>query len=217
MGIDYYNGTDGVDQDNAKAMFYYRKAAMGGNAQAMRRVGEMYDNGLSVAQNNRRATSWSRKAANAGDAGAMRDVGVDYDQGVGVAQDFQQAMAWYRKAAAAGDGGGDDEPRLSIRQRPWSRQRFDASLGLVPQGRRHWGYKQEIPRNVGVDYDQGIGVGQDFQQAMIWYQKAAAAGDAGSMVGTSVFYTAMAEAWPKTTRRHWIGTGRARPPAMRWE
>ena len=36
-------------------------------------------------------------------------------------------------------------------------------------------------RNLGVLYDNGQGVKRDYTQARQWYEKAAAAGDAGAM------------------------------------
>ena len=42
--------------------------------------------------------------------------------------------------------------------------------------------------NLGVLYNNGEGVKQDYTQARQWYEKAAAAGDAGAMVNLGYLY-----------------------------
>jgi len=112
IGDAYYNGTGGVTQDYAKAMVYYRKAADAGNAEAMGRIGFLYEQGQGVAQDYQQTHAWYLKQdyqqemdwylkeAATGNAWAMYEIGVLYDNGQGVAQDQGQAVSWYRKAAA---------------------------------------------------------------------------------------------------------------------
>ena len=43
-------------------------------------------------------------------------------------------------------------------------------------------------RNIGNLYEGGSGIPQDHGQAMIWYRKAADAGDAGAMTNIALLY-----------------------------
>ena len=65
----YYMG-DGVEQDYAAAMEWYKKAADLGNASAMVSIGNMYWNGFGVKQDYAAALEWVEKAAALGDAEA---------------------------------------------------------------------------------------------------------------------------------------------------
>ncbi|HTO79220.1 MAG TPA: toll/interleukin-1 receptor domain-containing protein [Methylocystis sp.] len=163
MGNRYLYGS-GLDQDYAKAMEWYRKAADHGLGDAQYNVGMMYENGRGVAKDIEQAKAWYRKAADQGSAfgkAALQRLeanaapaiqlpastpkeenqkGDDYFYGRGVEQDYGKAMEWYRKA-------GDQ------------------------------GYA-EAQHNVGVLYENGWGVTKDIEQAKVWYKKAADQGDA---------------------------------------
>jgi clan AA aspartic protease (TIGR02281 family) len=97
----YANG-QGVPQDYATAMGWYRKAAEQSYAAAQHNLGLIYANGQGVPQDNAAALNWFRKAAEQGDAYAQNDIGGMYSNGQGVPQDYAAAMSWYRKAADQG-------------------------------------------------------------------------------------------------------------------
>ena len=97
-----YDNGQGVPQDYAAAVSWYRKAADQGDADAQYNLGVMYDNGQGVPQDYAAAVSWYRKAADQGDADAQYNLGVMYDNGQGVPQDYAAAVSWYRKAADQG-------------------------------------------------------------------------------------------------------------------
>jgi uncharacterized protein len=95
----YANG-QGVAQDYAQAVAWYRKAADQGDADAQFNLGEMYRNGQSVAQDDAQAVIWYRKAADHGNALAQSNLGVAYANGQGVAQDYIIAHMWLTLAAS---------------------------------------------------------------------------------------------------------------------
>ncbi|MEN3794861.1 tetratricopeptide repeat protein, partial [Fulvimarina sp. MAC3] len=97
-----YDMGEGVEQDQAEAIAWYRKAAEAGDAVAMVNLGVSYARGEGVEQDQAEAIAWYRKAAEAGNAVAMVNLGVSYARGEGVEQDQAEAIAWYRKAAEAG-------------------------------------------------------------------------------------------------------------------
>lgn len=61
-GYMYRDGT-GVEQDYAKAMEWYEKAADLGSTIAMNNIGQMYEYGLGVKQDSDKAQEWYDKAA----------------------------------------------------------------------------------------------------------------------------------------------------------
>src|SRR5262245_56577587 len=65
LGIMYQSG-EGVAQDDAKAVWWYRKAAEQGNADAQSALGLMYATGHGVLQDNAKAMQWYRNAAEQG-------------------------------------------------------------------------------------------------------------------------------------------------------
>ncbi len=83
LGVMYRNG-QGVPQDDAETVKWYRKAAEQGVAGAQYNLGHMYDEGLGVRQDDARAVKWYRKAAEQGVAYAQFNLGVMYRNGQGV-------------------------------------------------------------------------------------------------------------------------------------
>jgi TPR repeat protein len=111
----YDVGTGGVSKDEAKRDYWRRRAAEGGNVDAMSELAMMlyHDGccGLSKEESQVQAESWYRKAANLGDRNSMYWLGWMYEHTEGgLPKDDTQALAWYRKSAAAGE----DWARLRI-------------------------------------------------------------------------------------------------------
>ena len=69
IGDLYYDGL-GVEQDYAKVMEWYEKAAELNDAYAMNEIGYMYQEGLGVEQDYAKALEWFEKAAEAGNEDA---------------------------------------------------------------------------------------------------------------------------------------------------
>ncbi len=98
LGVMYTNG-QGVPQDDAEALQWYRKAAEQGNAGAQYNLGVTYNNGQGVAQDYAEAAKWYRKAGEQGVAEAQHNLGLMYRNGQGVPQDYAKAHMWYNLAA----------------------------------------------------------------------------------------------------------------------
>lgn len=96
------------NQDYAKAMQQYQKAAAQGNVQAEKNIAALYMNGQGVPKDYSEALKWDLKAAAQGDAAAQCSVGLFYDMGLGLPQDYQEAMNWYLKAAKQGNALADN-------------------------------------------------------------------------------------------------------------
>jgi TPR repeat protein len=102
VGSSYQFG-QGVPQDYAQAVDWYRKAAAQGNASAQYKLGRLYEQGQGVPQDYAQAVDWYRKAALRHHANAQNNLGSLYLNGEGVLQDYDEAYAWYRLGATQGD------------------------------------------------------------------------------------------------------------------
>ena len=114
-----------------------------------------------------------REAAEQGDAASQAAIGVMYANGQGVPQDDAQALDWYRKAADQGDA---QRSLTSALCTPTAKAcpRTTRGRRVVPQGRRP--RKCRRPVHLGLMYDNGRGVTQDYAKAVKWYRKAAEQG-----------------------------------------
>jgi TPR repeat protein len=97
---DFYSHLN-ADQD--LGMFWIRKSAAQGYAQAQDLMGCLLHRGGILAQDKAEAVKWFRKAADQGDAYAQSNLGYCYYKGEGVAKDSVEAVRWFRLAAAAGE------------------------------------------------------------------------------------------------------------------
>ena len=97
-----YDNGQGVPQDNAEAVRWYRKAAEQSQAAGQNNLGVMYDNGEGVPQDDAEAVQWYRKAAEQGHAEAQNNLGGMYHKGRGGPQDNIQAYMWFNLAATQG-------------------------------------------------------------------------------------------------------------------
>jgi S1-C subfamily serine protease len=169
----YING-EGVPQDDAEAVKWYRKAADQGDAVAQNNLGACYDNGQGVPQDHAAAVRWFRSAAEQGFAGAQYGLGVCYANGRGVPQDDVEAVKWWRKAAEQGDAqaqhnlgccyaNGQGVSQDYVEAVRWYRKA--AAQGFA-----------DAQANLGVCYANGQGVPQNYVEAYKWFNLAAAQG-----------------------------------------
>ena len=173
IGEVYYDG-NGVDQDYAKAMEWFTKAADLGNASAMRWIGYMYHFGEGVEVDYAKAMDWYSKAADLGDSTAMIWIGSLYENGEGVEVNYAKAMEWYIKAADLGydaamnnigflyqNGFGVDRDYAKAME--WYSKAADLGDAVAMN-------------NIGTLYHDGLGVDQDYAKAMEWFLKSVDAG-----------------------------------------
>jgi TPR repeat protein len=96
----YNIGGQGVPQDYAEAVKWYRKAADQGNAEAQFWLGAAYYLNRGVPQDYAEAVKWYGKAADQGNAAAQASLGAMYSVGQGVPQDYVQSHKWLNLAAS---------------------------------------------------------------------------------------------------------------------
>ena len=136
--------------------------------------------------------------AEAGDATAQYSLGLRYYQGKGVKRDSVTAYAWWEIAASNGNKAAESDKRI-----------LDKALTIQQVKAAHklaWELKKTLPMDfkylkvlaengnvdaqfeLGMMYNEGKGVEQDFKEAVKWYQKAADQGDAGAQYALGHLY-----------------------------
>ena len=101
LGFMYRNG-EGVPENDAEAVKWYRKASDQGLAEAQYSLGFMYDTGSGVPENDAEAVKWYRKAAAQGAADAQYNLGLMYAYGEGVPENNIRAYVWWSTAKTQG-------------------------------------------------------------------------------------------------------------------
>ena len=101
LGVMYDFG-DGVPENDALAVKWYRKAADQGLAKAQFIIGRVYDFGKGIPENDAEAVKWYRKAAAQGHAEAQNYLGFNYRTGEGVPENNIRAYVWWSMAKTQG-------------------------------------------------------------------------------------------------------------------
>jgi hypothetical protein len=99
----FYDEGKFVAEDDARAAFYFRKAAEAGLRHSQWRLGVMLDLGEGVPADPAEALSWFEKSAAQNYAKAWTSLGVMHAEGRGTRQDFARARAYYLQAGKAGE------------------------------------------------------------------------------------------------------------------
>tara|TARA_R110002126_G_C10370575_1_gene493378 strand:- start:246 stop:782 length:537 start_codon:yes stop_codon:yes gene_type:complete len=102
LGFMYDNG-EGVPENDAEAVKWFRKAAEQGYAAAQFNLGIMLEKGEGVPENDAEAFKWYKKAAAQGLADAQSKLGFMYGTGKGVPENSIRAYVWFSMAKTQGD------------------------------------------------------------------------------------------------------------------
>lgn len=147
----YLNAEIDIEPNYKKALEWFKKAADLGNANAMLKIGEIYQAGYynrikteyEIQQDEIESLRWFKKAADLGNADAMWHIGHKYSVGSGVKENELEAWNWYRKAADLGNG--------------------------------------KAMSSIALYYQYGVEpVKQDYREALKWYKKAVEHGNEAS-------------------------------------
>ncbi|WP_433736508.1 tetratricopeptide repeat protein [Pseudomonas putida] len=99
----YESGSGGVQKDDVKAAYWYRKAAENGQPYAQGKLAELYQEGRGVEKNVAEAKVWFGKAAAQNDMYAQESLAKILLESGGGSQDQKMAVELFRKAAEAGN------------------------------------------------------------------------------------------------------------------
>ena len=180
LGFRYHTG-QGISQNYALAVYWYRKAAEQGDAYAQANLGVCYYNGQGVAKNHTQAEYWWHKAAKQGDADAQRQLDT-YFKGNNVAQ------SKVRQSGSSGSGLSPKtaEEQLKLAANYYERGDYANAVRLFRKVAEQ-GYAG-AQFNLGICYNEGHGVTKDYSQAVYWYRKAAEQGDADAQYNLGLCY-----------------------------
>lgn len=101
LAYSYANGF-GLPKDLEKALLWYQKAAIQGDARAAFNMGVIYEKDGDL-RDYQLALRWYNVAANRCSIKAMVNIGSMYNQGLGVLQNKKKALRWNKRAAEFGD------------------------------------------------------------------------------------------------------------------
>lgn len=184
-----------IKQDSSKAIYWYKKSAEQGNAEAEWFLGLRYAHGKGVPQNYPKANYWFKKAAvQGGSAGRGARLALDSEHehtNTGTQADLpakvalrgnMDAMKAHGNAASENNLGADYYKGQGV---PQSYAKAD-----------YWFRKAAVQGNVdaesnlGNSYYFGYGMAQDYAKAIYWFRKAAAHGnvDAEINLGQAYYY-----------------------------
>ncbi len=137
-----YSNGQGVPQDYAEAVKWYRKAAEQGATEAQNSLGFMYYKGRGVPQDYAEAVKWFRKAAGQGHSRAQSNLGLMYIQGIGVPQDYVQAYMWFNLAALRSPPGAEHD--IAVKNRDiLAAKMTPAQIAEAQRLAREWKPKKE--------------------------------------------------------------------------
>ena len=174
LGLAYFDGK-GVPNDSKQAVQWFEKAA-------------------EPRKGNTAPEEWVRNTANRNTAKAEYMLGLAYSYGEGVPQNYVEAASWYRRAADKGDAGAQsDLGELYLnggvlkekdgsegKNQPLVRDNgggiFQKDYGLAAFWLRKAAEQGDsgAQNDLGLLYEDGNGVPQDYAEAYFWYSVAVA-------------------------------------------
>ena len=77
-----------MEQNEERALYWYRRSAEGGNGVAMCNLGWCYKRGYGVEQNWQEAVKWYEQGAQCGNLQSMHSLAYCYERGEGVKQKY---------------------------------------------------------------------------------------------------------------------------------
>ena len=93
----------GVEEDDEKAILWYKRAAERGHMHAQHNLGISYENGDGVKQDILEAVKWYQLAAAQGNPSSQYNLGLLFSLGHGpVRQNDREALQWFQLAAEQG-------------------------------------------------------------------------------------------------------------------
>jgi len=171
IGVMYRHGL-GVQKNDEKAIYWYRKAAQKGHVRAQNSLGVMYRFGMGVTKNSQEATKWLTAAAKQGDSKGQENLGLMYlDGGEGIQQSDEQAAYWLEKAAVQGQMKAQLTFGLLTLAGRGTPKNLDAGMNWIQQSANQGNGKAASA--LGKAYADGLyGLKKDSQQARYWYNRA---------------------------------------------
>jgi TPR repeat protein len=206
LGLRYGEG-DGVEQDYARCVYWYERAAAQGHGPAINNLADKYEHGLGIERDLDKAVGLYRQAAELNVIAAWYSLGRMAAEGRGVPRDLGEAVRWMKLAAQADFL--DSKERLSKLERALysgplaagekaladaaklgPQALYDVAAALydpkvaesLPLAFKLFLHAArrghaEAQMQVGFRYRRGLGVESNPGLALAWYERAARSGD----------------------------------------
>jgi TPR repeat protein len=166
LGNAYHNGL-GVEQDYEKAKEFYQKAYDlddGAKGESANRIGEIYSKLGQYSE----ANTWYQEAGKIGCDSGWYNLGNAYHVGIGVKQNYVRASIYYEKAYDLnGELRGDAANMIGLEYKIKNKYNL-ANEWFTKSGEAgcEFGWY-----NLGEAYYAGIGVKQNYEISLVYYQK----------------------------------------------
>lgn len=180
-----YQYGDGCTADEKKAFQLYQMASDQGIIPAQMRISMCYKDGIGIPQDQEKALSLVISLAdNPENASAMWYAGYFYEHGIGMEKpDLDEAKKWYQKAISQGNPIAQNNLAWLLYGQQSYAEAFDWFQSMAQSG------EAEAQYALGEFFFYGLGnLAQDYEQAKIWYEKAAAQDHCGALVQLGNIY-----------------------------
>ncbi len=168
--IDHGAVPDGLTGDDQSALAWMTKAANQNDDEAQFQLGEYYQSGRYADRDVAQAVTWYGKAADQGNVRAMVALADLYMDGNQVQRDTDRAMDLYRKAADA------DSEKAEV---ALGAAYYDGKVVTKDYGQSAR-YQASAAYNLGIMYEKGQGVPQDYAKAAEAFEMGVKKGDTSS-------------------------------------
>jgi TPR repeat protein len=170
-----YRDARNPEHNPAEALAWFERAADAGSAEARYWVGVMQSAGEGTEKNPAQALESWRRSAEAGHGPALGALAVAYATGAGTEKDLTEAVRWARLGAQKNE----------MHSQAVLGRAYLLGAGGLPRDMRefvHWTRRAAVQgeraaqATLGRAYIDGVGVPQDYVQAHMWFNLAAARG-----------------------------------------
>ncbi|MCH5217407.1 MAG: SEL1-like repeat protein [Muribaculaceae bacterium] len=172
LGVAYYFGDMGVEQNNQKYFEYSKMAAEAGNPQGLYNLGYAYDEGIGTMKDEAEAVKWYQKAADAGSVNAYNSLGYMYEEGRGVEKDAEKAFELYLKGAENGNGYAMNNVSLCYQNGNGTSQDMAKAVEWATKGAEA-GNVPAMNHIADIYYNGTNGIERNYDKAVYWYKQAA--------------------------------------------
>lgn len=169
LAYNYYFGS-GIEEDNEKAVRYFRMAHRLGSEVAPLYLGRCYLNGWGVEADGAEAVRLLREAADHGVIAAMEDLADIYSYGTaGQKCDLQAAARWWRKGAEAGSASCMFNYGIYLDNGEGVRRNYRKALEWFRRGAEL--NHAKCIGGIGWHYFHGKGVKRDYAEAVACFRR----------------------------------------------
>ncbi|MCF6288399.1 MAG: sel1 repeat family protein [Proteobacteria bacterium] len=172
------------EEDYQTAIKWYELATKQNHHAAINNLAVIYAKGKGVKKDTEKAIELYTKAAELGNYYAQHTLGNRYAKGRGVKQNITKSIFYYQLSAKQGHSKAAFELAEIYRKGKLIKQNYAKALKnylIVATGNKaNYKKKPKALSWIGYFYEKGYGVQKDFNEAKIWYSKAAYLEDAYS-------------------------------------